>query len=66
MNTYTISQEQLVQLSRVYNTFLQVSVSGESAFVFVDAMRALEALVKDVSSHPIPVSNDINETETKE
>ena len=66
MNTYTISQEQLIQLSRIYNTFLQVSVSGENAFVFVDAMRALEALMKEVSSHPIPISTNMNETEIKE
>lgn len=50
---YKISQEQLEQFSRIYNTFLELTVQGESAFIYVDAMRAFKQLVQAISMTPI-------------
>ena len=50
---YKISQEQLEQFSRIYNTFLELTVQGESAFIYVDAMRAFKQVVQAVSNTPI-------------
>ena len=50
---YKISQEQLEQFSRIYNTFLELNVHGENAFLYVDAMRAFKQLVQAISLAPI-------------
>lgn len=50
---YKISQEQLEQFSRIYNTFLELNVQGESAFTYVDAMRALKTEIQVVANTPI-------------
>ena len=50
---YKISQEQLEQFSRIYNTFLELNIQGEFAFAYVDAMRALQKEIQAVANTPI-------------
>ncbi len=52
MNNYIITQAQLEQLSRIYNTFIEVPVRGEGAFLHVDALRALQQVINTVSQQP--------------
>lgn len=40
-----ITQEQLAQLTRIYNTLLEVNTKGESTFIMTDALRALEQVI---------------------
>lgn len=49
---YSITREQLEQLTRIYNTLLEVQVKGEALFVLTDSLRALEQVVRDVSQQP--------------
>ena len=44
----TITQEQLIQLSRIYNTLLTVETRGENTLVMADCVRAFETVVKDI------------------
>ena len=40
-----ISKEQVEQLSRIYNTLLEISTKGEDTLVMADCLRALEQVV---------------------
>ena len=55
---YSISHEQLEQLTRIYNTLLEVQTKGESTFILTDALRALEKVVRDVNQTPIIPEED--------
>lgn len=46
---YTMTQEQLVQLTRIYNTLLTVHTKGEDGFVMTDCMRALQQVLVDIN-----------------
>lgn len=43
-----ITQEQLTQLSRIYNTFLTVSTCGEDTMIMGDCLRALQRIILDI------------------
>ncbi len=58
---YSISQEQLEQLTRIYNTLLEVQTKGESTFILTDSLRALERVVRDVNQTPITNTKDADE-----
>lgn len=40
-----ITQEQLDQLTRIYNTMLEISTKGENTLVMADCLRALEDII---------------------
>lgn len=44
-----ITNEQLGQLTRIYNTFLTVETKGENTLVMADCLRALERVILDIS-----------------
>lgn len=44
----TITREQVEQLTRIYNTMLEVRTKGEDTLVMADCLRALEQVVTDV------------------
>lgn len=46
-----ISKEQVEQLSRIYNTLLEISTKGEDTLVMADCLRALEQVVNQVIQH---------------
>ena len=46
---YTMTQEQLVQLTGIYNTLLTVHTKGEDGFVMTDCMRALQQVLVDIN-----------------
>ena len=54
--TYTIKQEEMEQLVRIYNTLLNVKTSGEDSFIIVDSLRAFEEVVKTVSERAAKAS----------
>ena len=58
---YTVYQEQLAQLSRIYNTFLEVPVKGEGAFLQVDALRAFQQIVQKISEQQVEENTEIKE-----
>lgn len=44
----TITKEQLEQLTRIYNTMLQIGTKGEDTLVMADCLRALEQVVTQI------------------
>lgn len=50
----TITQEQLVQLSRIYNTLLTVETKGENTLIMADCVRALQQLAQEIQQNPAP------------
>ena len=57
---YSITQEQLVQLTRIYNTLLNVHTKGEDGFIMTDCMRALQQVIVEINE------SDANTNEVKE
>lgn len=51
---YYVSQEQLVQLSRIYNTMLTIETKGENTIVMGDCLRALQQSVQEIQQAPVP------------
>ena len=48
----TITREQLEQLSRIYNTMLEIRTKGEDTLIMSDCLRALEQVIKDIAQAP--------------
>ena len=44
----TITREQVEQLTRIYNTMLEIRTKGEDTLVMADCLRALEQVVSQV------------------
>ena len=44
----TITREQVEQLTRIYNTMLEIRTKGEDTLVMADCLRALEQVVNQV------------------
>ena len=44
----TITREQVEQLTRIYNTMLEIRTKGEDTLVMADCLRALEQVVTQV------------------
>ena len=57
---YTMTQEQLIQLTRIYNTLLNVHTKGEDGFVMTDCMRALQQVIVEINE------SNANTAEAKE
>ena len=51
---YYVTQEQLVQLSRIYNTMLTIETKGENTIVMGDGLRALQQSVQEIQHAPVP------------
>lgn len=43
-----ITREQVEQLTRIYNTMLEIRTKGEDTLVMADCLRALEQVVTQV------------------
>ena len=46
-----ITKEQVEQLSRIYNTLLEISTKGEDTLVMADCLRAFQQVVNQVIQH---------------
>jgi len=46
-----ITQEQLIQLSRIYNTLLTVETKGENSLIISDCIRALQQLIQEIQQN---------------
>ena len=44
----TITREQVEQLSRIYNTMLEIRTKGEDTMIMSDCLRALEQVIQQV------------------
>ena len=44
----TITKEQVEQLTRIYNTMLEIRTKGEDTLVMADCLRAFEQVVTQV------------------
>ena len=53
---FNINQEQLEQLTRIYNTMLNIGTKGEDTLVMADCLRALEQVVRQVSQQQVPAA----------
>ena len=45
----TITREQLEQLTRIYNTMLNIGTRGEDTLVMADCLRALEQVIVQIN-----------------
>lgn len=59
-----ITREQVEQLTRIYNTMLEIRTKGEDTLVMADCLRALEQVVSQViqgsnSTSEAPAAADI-------
>lgn len=54
----TITKEQLEQLTRIYNTMLEITTKGEDTLVMADCLRALEQVVIGIKQNPISSENN--------
>ena len=57
----TITQEQLIQLSRIYNTLLTVETKGENTLVMSDCIRALQTTIQEIQQN----TSDLQPSEIK-
>ena len=53
---FNINQEQLEQLTRIYNTMLNIGTKGEDTLVMADCLRALEQVGRQVSQQQVPAA----------
>ena len=44
----TITNEQVEQLTRIYNTMLEIRTKGEDTIVMADCLRALQQVITQV------------------
>lgn len=54
----TITKEQLEQLTRIYNTMLEITTKGEDTLVMADCLRALEQVVIGIKQNLISSENN--------
>lgn len=54
----TITREQLEQLTRIYNTMLQIGTKGEDTLVMADCLRALEQVIVQINQSQSAESNE--------
>lgn len=47
----TITMEQLQQLTRIYNTLLEVQTKGENTLIMADSLRAFEQIIKEIAQN---------------
>ena len=52
----TITKEQLEQLTRIYNTMLEVRTKGEDTLIMADCLRALEQVIQQVYQGNAPAA----------
>lgn len=45
----TITKEQLEQLTRIYNTMLNIGTKGEDTLIMSDCLRALEQVIVQIN-----------------
>lgn len=50
-----ITKEQLTQLSRIYNTFLQINTKGEDTIIMGDCLRAFQKVILEIDQNEMPV-----------
>lgn len=52
-----ITQEQINQLTRIYNTLFEITTKGENTLIMADCLRAIEALITEIRNNPEPTQN---------
>ena len=62
----TISREQVEQLTRIYNTMLEIRTKGEDTLVMADCLRALEQVIQQVIQGNAPAAEPAPMVEAKE
>ena len=61
-----ITREQIEQLSRIYNTMLEIGTKGEDTLVMADCLRALQQVITQiVNNAKSPAAADEQEITTE-
>ena len=63
---YTITKEQVEQLTRIYNTMLGIGTKGEDTLVMADCLRALEQVIVLVNRQEQTTAPDVNNSDIEE
>lgn len=58
-----MTQEQLNQLARIYNTLLVINTKGDDTLVMADCIRALKQLIEGISVEDEPKTAEVVEPE---
>ena len=53
---FKISEEQLIQLSRIYNTLLTIETRGDNTIAMGDCLRAFQQSVQEIQKQPLEVA----------
>lgn len=53
----TITQEQINQLTRIYNTLFEITTKGENTLIMADCLRAIEVLITEIKNNTEPTQN---------
>ena len=56
-----ISKEQVEQLTRIYNTMLNIGTKGEDTLIMADCLRALEQVIVQINQGAAASANQIVE-----
>ena len=59
-----ITREQLEQLARIYNTFMNISTKGEDTFIMADCLRAMEQVITAIDKSAAEKQNAAAPTNT--
>lgn len=57
---YTLTNEQFVQLTRIYNTLLTIETKGENTLIMADCVRALQETIQGAEQVPPPSADRAN------
>lgn len=49
----TITQEQFIQFSRIYNTLLTIETKGENTLIMADCVRALQTIIQEIQQNTL-------------
>ena len=63
---YTITKEQVEQLTRIYNTMLGIGTKGEDTLVMADCLRALEQVIVLVNRQEQTTTPNVNNSDIEE
>ena len=55
---YTLTNEQFVQLTRIYNTLLTIETKGENTLIMADCVRALQETLQGAEQAPATKTAD--------
>lgn len=61
-----MSEEQLLQLEKIYNTFLLVQTKGNDTLIMAEALKALNQIIEQLAATAVMRTDPVAAAEIKE